>query len=654
MSSQLRARHVAATISGIVRKVVENGREFIVAPIVAVKDGVLNGELVRSDVLGRLLDEWEGTPLTINHPPDDAAAVITKTHAWIRQNEIGTMRNVHVAQNRLKGEVWIPTDQTAPEVKAVIKRIENGETLQVSVGFLSAFTVQKGTFGRKQFREVTQDAAPNHVALLPNDVGACSIVDGCGTPRAASADINSNVAYDGIEATPWQQVDRSLSAFIRAAGKALNVEVDEHADVSSLTTEVKQWIAERTLLGDADATTADELLRAPVVNPATGRLNRAAVMAVFGHRTERLNIESDRKLKARQAAVALLGKNFGIVIDPRAAKESSMAESDEQLVSFPKINGARVGAVLSKVLDRSKNAAARKETIDRMATAAGVDANRVKSIAAGSEEFTEERIIKTFADVLEISPSLLFAAAFWDDDEFMRALEKPVEQVQENPMGFFSMSNAIEAFKRWTGIQTDGGQTMKRCELESRIKEAKGLTDNDAAGLKGLSDGALKIFAEGIGVDVAGFEVSGGAEPKQKKEEPTPAPAAAGGGVTLEQMQTLLKQNRDEIKTELKTELQAESKAAADAAKKLELTAAAKAKGLTDEQIAATPVEVLQQFVGQPTAGGAAVFAGAAGSAPTQPTTLGEAHVKTLVSSPDPYNMDAIKTAQQSFRQRPS
>lgn len=635
----LAARHVTATIGSGVRRDFKDGEEFLIAPIVAVREGVLNGELVRVDTLGRLLDEWQGTPITINHPPKQAAESISKTHAWVRSNKIGTMENVHVANERLQGELWMPTKQPSQQAVKVMQRIERGETLEVSVGFLSIFTGQQGVLGKKAFREVTQDAAPNHVALLPDDVGACSIKDGCGTPRAASANVH-NPEFEGVEATPWQQVDHTLPAYIAGANAALSQDVPTHADVADLPSDVKQWIVKRTMLGDPDATTAEELLRAPVVNPSTNRLNRAAVTAVFGHRVEALEIESDRKLGARQAATELLKENFGIALDPKAAqKEKSMS-----LQAMPKIEGKRMGAVLTKVLARSKNAGERKKKITQLATAAEIDEKRVKSIVAGEEEFTEERITRIFADVLEINPGLLFQAAFGDDDEFMAALE-PQTQTAESPMAFFK---ALKAFKQWwPGSKENGGNAMKRCELEASIKKAQKLSDEDAAALKGLSDTALKAFAAGIEVDVEGFEPEAPAEPTDPQPaEPAAEPKQKAEALTVETLTGALKENNKVLKDEIKAELKQE----AEAKERESLTAAAKAKGFSDEDIAATPLSVLKKLVGPQ--GGPAVYAGQGGTTET-PTMGGEAHVNHLVGTPDPYDAKLIDEAQKRFRTTP-
>lgn len=635
--ARLHARHIAASIGGQSRRVTENGVEYVVAPIVAVKEGVLNGELIYADAIGRLLDEWEDTPMTIDHPPKEFQESLSATHAWVRQNEVGRMRNVQIGQSRLKGEVWLPAGQSSEAVQKLIQRIERGETIEVSVGFLSVYVQQSGTLGTKKFREIAQDMAPNHVALLPNDVGACSIADGCGTPRVASADVRLP-EFAGVESTPWQQVDRTLGAYVRAAGAALGVTVSEHAAVSELPREVRQWIADRTLLGDADAQSEEGLLRAPVVNPGTGRLNRAAVMAVFAHRVERLEIASDLKVRARQTAITLLRDNFGISIDMRIAKNKE--KSNMALQAFPKINGKRIGAVLTKILDRSKGNE-RKNKIAQLASAAGIDAARVRAIAAGEEEFTEDRIVRTFADVLEISHGLLFSAAYGDDDDFMRALEDP-PQPQPQPMGFFSdFGNALKAFKQWVGDVRNGGtKNMKRCELETRIKSAKNLSDSEAEELKSLSDAQLKMFAKGLDIEGADeFE----AAPKQKEKE---APVTqAEKPVTMEAIAALLKQNNETLKTELKAEAEADKKKA--------LTAAAKAKGLSDDEINNTPLSVLERMLPQPAAR-TATFAGAAGAAEQANPTSSEARIKQLVGTPNVYDIGQMTAAQKTYRQAPA
>lgn len=95
------------------------------------------------------------------------------------------------------------------------------------------------------------------------------------TERRPTARPASDLEYSGTEETAWGDVDKGLAAFVAAYG----TEAEQGAAVPDLSDSTKAAIAARTILGDATAESADDLIAVPVVNPATNRLNRGALNA---------------------------------------------------------------------------------------------------------------------------------------------------------------------------------------------------------------------------------------------------------------------------------------------------------------------------------------------------------------------------------------
>lgn len=55
--------------------------------------------------------------------------------------------------------------------------------LEVSTGYWHDGRQQAGSFDGEPYREVQRSLLSDHLAILPNERGACSVNDGCGTPR---------------------------------------------------------------------------------------------------------------------------------------------------------------------------------------------------------------------------------------------------------------------------------------------------------------------------------------------------------------------------------------------------------------------------------------------------------------------------------------
>lgn len=182
-----------------------DGREYLVAPVVAVREQVLNGLLTTGGEIAANLEAWDHIPLVLEHPLDDAGDFISASvpGVWDRQG-IGYLRNVRWDGRALHGEMWLDVDRMTAlggDAATALARIRNGEMVEVSTGYFADLEESSGVFNGERFTGIVHNIQPDHLALLPNEVGACSIRDGCGVPRINSAQTNeiiTNEAHMGI------------------------------------------------------------------------------------------------------------------------------------------------------------------------------------------------------------------------------------------------------------------------------------------------------------------------------------------------------------------------------------------------------------------------------------------------------------------------
>lgn len=139
--------------------------------------------------------------------------------------------------------------------------------------------------------------------------------------------------FNGIESRsdrPWGQVKKTLSAYI----DGLLSGVDSNTRWSSLTDEQKEKIASRTLLGNANSSTAGDGMAFPVVNPANDKLNEggliAAKAAALGARGARLPTRTAESVVT--VANRLLREEFGREVgeDQFVREEASVYSLTEQ------------------------------------------------------------------------------------------------------------------------------------------------------------------------------------------------------------------------------------------------------------------------------------------------------------------------------------
>jgi len=159
------------------------GREYLVAPVVMLKEGVHNGSAgplyYPPDVIKNSADRWENVPVTIPHPENDGELISVSDPGGDRFIA-GHVRNVQTQDDELKAQVWLDIDRTNQINPAVIPAIRNHNPVEVSTGLGGAFEPEQGTWNNETYDAMVKDIAPDHLALLPGAVGACSWDDGCG------------------------------------------------------------------------------------------------------------------------------------------------------------------------------------------------------------------------------------------------------------------------------------------------------------------------------------------------------------------------------------------------------------------------------------------------------------------------------------------
>ena len=160
-----------------------NGREYMIAPAVAIVEGVLQGEFVSAEEFGRTVAMWNGSPVPIGHPVR-SGEYISANDPSIRN--VGVFYNAHVEGNQLKGDIWFDIEAmraAGPEGLEVLRRLTENQVMELSTAYWRDLEEKAGVFGAKQYSGIAHNLRPDHVAVLLEAQGACAVHDGCGTPR---------------------------------------------------------------------------------------------------------------------------------------------------------------------------------------------------------------------------------------------------------------------------------------------------------------------------------------------------------------------------------------------------------------------------------------------------------------------------------------
>lgn len=161
------------------------GKRHLVIPVVMLTIGVHNGSsgpmLYSDEELSKFHMSWNGVPVPIFHPTTvDGKPLSCNIPAIIEQQTVGRIWNTVYENGKLKGEAWIDIEKTRKLDPSVLRRLMSGDIMEVSTGMWSEDDAIQGEWNGEKYIGVVRNIRPDHLALLPNQIGACSVRDGCG------------------------------------------------------------------------------------------------------------------------------------------------------------------------------------------------------------------------------------------------------------------------------------------------------------------------------------------------------------------------------------------------------------------------------------------------------------------------------------------
>lgn len=191
-----------------VRRVTEDGKKYVVVPIVLMTEGVRRAansqfpEFVPAEEIEASVPLWEGEPVTLDHPKvkdGDEVQYVSAHSVEGKQFIIGEFRNASASDGKLKLEAWIDEAEVArlsthedsniaEEASQLIARIDAGHEIEVSGGYFVTVDRVLGEHDGVRYAGEQHGIMPDHGAILRSDQkGACSWQDGCGAPRLSAA-----------------------------------------------------------------------------------------------------------------------------------------------------------------------------------------------------------------------------------------------------------------------------------------------------------------------------------------------------------------------------------------------------------------------------------------------------------------------------------
>ena len=172
-----------ANLTGKVRRENLQGRPHLVASATLIVPGVLNGSkgalLYTEEELGKNPEAWNGVPIVVYHPTANGVHVSARTLDVLNSRGVGIVLNSR-SNGKLTAELWFEIEATSRVDNRILTALGKGSQIELSTGLFTDNEQKEGEFEGTSYEAIARNYRPDHLAILPDEKGACSIADGCG------------------------------------------------------------------------------------------------------------------------------------------------------------------------------------------------------------------------------------------------------------------------------------------------------------------------------------------------------------------------------------------------------------------------------------------------------------------------------------------
>lgn len=195
--------------SYVVQETVHQEKKNLIVPVTMIVEGVLSGSqgplLHLAEEFGKIPESWNGIPVVINHPEMNGQSISANSPEIIDTQTVGRIYNAKMVGNKLVAEAWLIEEKLMTISNDTLMAINATKPIEVSVGVFTENEEVAGDWNGIQYTGVARNHRPDHLALLPDGVGACSLENGCGvrpsTNKKKEGDSNEMITNE-IEKDP--------------------------------------------------------------------------------------------------------------------------------------------------------------------------------------------------------------------------------------------------------------------------------------------------------------------------------------------------------------------------------------------------------------------------------------------------------------------
>lgn len=186
----------------LVRNDTMEGKTYKVVPMVMMVVGVHSGSqgalYYPKSELSKTPEVWNHKPVVVYHPTMNGRGISACSPDVLTSHKIGVIMNTKFdTLGRLVAEAWLDPDRIEKVDPRVGKAVDKLSTLECSTGMFMEVEATEGKFEGEDYKGVARNYRPDHLAVLPDKVGACSVKDGAGFIRNEAEDEDDEFVENG-------------------------------------------------------------------------------------------------------------------------------------------------------------------------------------------------------------------------------------------------------------------------------------------------------------------------------------------------------------------------------------------------------------------------------------------------------------------------
>lgn len=163
------------------------GRQHMIIPCVMLVEGVHDGSqgglLYTPEELAKTPVVWNGRPVVVQHPTKNGVPISAGNPETFTEQKVGQLFNTRWEDGKLKSDVWLDEDKANEVDERILTALQDGIVMEVSTGLFTDNEPTSGVYNGKSYVAIARNFRPDHLALLPDKIGACSVDDGAGLLR---------------------------------------------------------------------------------------------------------------------------------------------------------------------------------------------------------------------------------------------------------------------------------------------------------------------------------------------------------------------------------------------------------------------------------------------------------------------------------------